>query len=654
MIHTCQYQYAKRHALRDSQFSEHKPKSKLGNAPPTSWPLARSTRTRSSIMLAFASPPALDGVGAPPSPSKDSEGPSEAHRPVMTGTRRRAGAAVGRTPPSAKAKGKQKAIAQDDASGAEAMNVDAEVEDDGAGTEDAEPPRKRQKVTPRAVIASRATRHAVRDDQAGSSSEDDDDDEEDDDEGQANTEKLLAAAQAAEAQSEGFVKTTDADAYFLAQARPAKTSANQLSLRPGKPWVPFTVASYLEALDAADHVPSGQRQVQVREAYCERYKNRWRQWLFELSQGFSILFHGLGSKREVVNAFAKAVLRKDGDVVVVNGFHLGSSVSDVLDAIEQVAAGSSSPSTKVKARAHAPLDALEARALRLARRYSARGDFVPRTERKTRPLYLVLHNIDGALLRTSKAQAVLTILAAQPGIRVVATMDHVHGTFLFPTQVATARPPVEVPGATSTPTLLDHRGYNFIYHHIPTFAPYTAESLLDGTMSRILPPPLFPPTVGPSAGKGGSRRLATSKAVLHVLASLTKKAHSLFRMLAQRQLDAYSNVAPEQLSLLASQLAGIEEGAAAGSTPPVAISSKKLFTAAKYAFLASADSQLEALLAEFRDHNVVLGNREPPEGLEGESGAQGGDDDELATDGEWLWIAMERDALNDVLKQMEE
>lgn len=41
-------------------------------------------------------------------------------------------------------------------------------------------------------------------------------------------------------------------------------------------------------------------------------------------------------------------------------------------------------------------------------------------------LYLIIHNIDGIMLRSSKAQNVLASLAAIPNIRVIASVDHIN------------------------------------------------------------------------------------------------------------------------------------------------------------------------------------------------------------------------------------
>jgi len=47
--------------------------------------------------------------------------------------------------------------------------------------------------------------------------------------------------------------------------------------------------------------------------------------------GFNIMVHGVGSKREILNAYLNEKLYLDGhDVTVVNGYHSSTSIKDVL------------------------------------------------------------------------------------------------------------------------------------------------------------------------------------------------------------------------------------------------------------------------------------------------------------------------------------
>lgn len=104
----------------------------------------------------------------------------------------------------------------------------------------------------------------------------------------------------------------------MASASTSKTSDTLLSsfLSP-----PFTLSSFASALadfDTSTH-PALVAQREAIEAKEESYELKFPKWRYELSQGYSILLYGFGSKQRVVQAFADEA-RKRGNVVIVNGF----------------------------------------------------------------------------------------------------------------------------------------------------------------------------------------------------------------------------------------------------------------------------------------------------------------------------------------------
>ena len=42
------------------------------------------------------------------------------------------------------------------------------------------------------------------------------------------------------------------------------------------------------------------------------------------------------------------------------------------------------------------------------------------------PLFLLIHNLDGPMLRASKTQAVLARLAQTPNVHLIASIDHIN------------------------------------------------------------------------------------------------------------------------------------------------------------------------------------------------------------------------------------
>ena len=121
------------------------------------------------------------------------------------------------------------------------------------------------------------------------------------------------------------------------------------------------------------------------------------------------------------------------------------------------------------------------------------GDF-----RAPRRLYVVLHNIDGASLRSPEAQAVLGELASMPRVHLVCSVDHVNAPLLWSKREA-AR-------------------FNFAWQEATTFAPYALET-------SFLPQLL--------ASKGEERHV---RGAANVLRSLTSNARDIFRLLAEFQM----------------------------------------------------------------------------------------------------------------------
>ena len=202
--------------------------------------------------------------------------------------------------------------------------------------------------------------------------------------------------------------------------------------------------------------------------------------------------------------------------------------------------GAAAASTPSKAKGKAagvyaaarPVSALESRVRRLCATISAA---VTSGAGALKPIYLVLHSLDGPSLRLPKHISLLALLAAQPHIHLVASVDHVRAPLLFPTALATARPPTTT-AATSDAAAADlqltFRAFTFLYHDVSTLRPYDVEVSSLGTLSSLLPPSVFPPlssSLDPTAS-------SLAQSATHVLASVTDRARRLFNMLGQEQV----------------------------------------------------------------------------------------------------------------------
>ena len=434
--------------------------------------------------------------------------------------------------PSAKAKGKRKAEASDAAA--------------------APSPRRR----PRLASAPNA----------GSDNDDDDDRSDAEDAYRDDGDEEAAAAAR-------FVTASGGDAYMLYSTQTSRTSDTLLStaIDPA-----FTLASYAAALRKYDTLAPSEL-AQERDARLAKARNRFARWTFDLEEGgFNILVTGVGSKRRILNEYAERVRSSRGDVVVVNGYDTAATLIDVVAALEDIVRARGgvrqhegeeehalntlrttrrSPTKKGKGKATAaavgayatarPVSALESRVRRLCSSLRLASTATTTTRRSgsnqeaVRPIYVVIHSLDGPVLRLPKNIALLALLAAQPHVHLVASVDHVRSSLLFPTALATARPPFASSSSTAasgdlTDDLLhlSYRAFTWIHYDCPTLIPYDVELASLGTLSTLLPPSIFPPlstSLDPTAA-------SLAQSATHVLASVTDRARRLFNLLGQEQV----------------------------------------------------------------------------------------------------------------------
>ncbi|KAJ2842393.1 Origin recognition complex subunit 2, partial [Coemansia brasiliensis] len=205
------------------------------------------------------------------------------------------------------------------------------------------------------------------------------------------------------------------------------------------------------------------------------HRRQFRQWYFELSSGFNIVFYGYGSKRRLINAFASE-LGEDAPVAIINGYFPTLNLKQSLEkiAVEILDLGITSGSI-------ADLAAL------IHGYFSSSSCTVDK-------MYIVVHNIDGPCLR--KHQASLAVLASSPRVHVLASIDHIEAPLIWDTSAITR--------------------FNWAWHDLTTFEPYTVETSYENFTTEAK-------EIGP-------------RGVLHVLASLTENAKGIFRILAEYQI----------------------------------------------------------------------------------------------------------------------
>ncbi|KAH9477715.1 Origin recognition complex subunit 2 [Psilocybe cubensis] len=316
-------------------------------------------------------------------------------------------------------------------------------------------------------------------------------------------------------------------------------------------------------------------------------------YMCELNEGFNILCYGIGSKRRILNQFATNSCSKRGHVVVGNGFQPDFTMKDLLNAIENIP----------------PIQELDLPSTAIDKQARRIHDFFADPDQKQH-LYIIIHNIDASPLRNQKSKSILSLLAHNPRIHIIASIDHINAPLLWSSSEVYARKPDNTGSIPS-------RGFSWLWHDLTTLVSYDFELAFADRSSLA------------GAHTGGARRktdtLAAQNATAmsetaasHILASVTQKAQKLFTLLGDRQLEAIDNSADSGSN-------DLQQFGMAYDT---------LFHAARDNFIATSDTALRALLGEFRDHSLVVSAQATTGG------------------GEVLWIPMRKERLANVLRAL--
>ncbi|KAJ8421758.1 hypothetical protein Cgig2_000804 [Carnegiea gigantea] len=260
--------------------------------------------------------------------------------------------------------------------------------------------------------------------------------------------------------------------------------------------------------------------------------------------GFGLLMYGFGSKKALIEDFAATAL-VDYSVIVVNGYLQSVNIKQVLVAVAELfwdQIKSKRKTTGCLPKVQQPFSSKSVDDL-LA--------FLnePVEEESGNFVCVVVHNIDGPGLRDSETQQYLARMASCSHVRMIASMDHVNATLLWDKKMV-------------------HTQFNWIYHHVPTFAPYKVETTF------------FPLILA----HGGSGQTAKTAAI--VLQSLTPNAQSVFKVLAEHQMAH-----PD------------EEGKYCLAVVRMPVNN--LYAICRERFLVSSQVTLNSHLTEFKDHELV-------------------------------------------------
>lgn len=307
----------------------------------------------------------------------------------------------------------------------------------------------------------------------------------------------------------------ETDEYFVTQSEKVITSDRTLEhLRNSR-----LTKEKLETLLANQNHVSSQHKKNIC-SLTKNYSMLFPMWYFIMEQGYTVLLYGLGSKRCLINNFHKSISYHPS--LVINGFFPSLTTKDILDGIIIDLLELNCPSNATEC-----IDVIE-KALR--------------KNLKDR-LYLLIHNIDGIMLRSSKAQDLLSYLANIPNVCVLASIDHINAPLLW--------------------DHTKHSKFNFFWWDTTTFLSYQEETSYESSLL---------------VQQTGAIALSS----LHnVFLSLTSNAKSIYILLAKNQLNNNNNVNFTGMAF------------------------KDLYRAAREGFLVSSDLALRAQLTEFIDHKLV-------------------------------------------------
>ncbi|PWA01948.1 hypothetical protein BB558_001927 [Smittium angustum] len=310
------------------------------------------------------------------------------------------------------------------------------------------------------------------------------------------------------------------------------------------------------------------------------YKLQYKQWYFELQNGFSLLFYGFGSKRELLFDFCYSILSDPHNpLIVVNGYYPNLNFKSVLENV-------------VLNVLRIPKQ--QAKTLNLENSVRIIKEYFCNHRTPIQTITFLVHSIDGIGLRKENIQHALSSLSSIEKVYLVASMDHINAPLLWDS------------------SKLSSGGFNFIWHDVTTFNDYIEETRFENY--QILHPQHISMSLGgsfdlsaiSSAGVLGNTSKTNLVGIQHVMASLTSNAKNIFLVLARFQLKSMESESSKK-SKSNSRLQ--KKGTGSTTTqldPSLGMEYFQLYNSCREAFLVSNEITFRSLLTEFKDHNIIV------------------------------------------------
>lgn len=229
----------------------------------------------------------------------------------------------------------------------------------------------------------------------------------------------------------------------------------------------------------------------------ELHKYLFNQWCFELSQGFNLIFFGIGSKRDILDDFVQNYffdwflnVFENGEVpkvMVINGYNPKVKIKTVLNDIIRSLIDNSMKNTLNIFKSITQLcDYFE------KHRQFKFNNVVPK-------LILVIHNIDGESLRNENTQCILSELCSIPDIWLLTSIDNIGATLMWNSSKL--------------------KNFNFLWHDLTTYKHFIVETSFKDVLNL-----------------GKSKNNIGSKGSKYVLSSLNKNSQNIYKILLKKQI----------------------------------------------------------------------------------------------------------------------
>ncbi|XP_053738953.1 origin recognition complex subunit 2 [Synchiropus splendidus] len=263
-----------------------------------------------------------------------------------------------------------------------------------------------------------------------------------------------------------------------------------------------------------------------------KHRKHFNKWMLQLQLGFSVLLYGLGSKKSLLEDFRTTHLSEEIHLVV-NGFFPSITLKSILNSL-------TSEALDHQGSFRTPSDQIQ---------------FISQTL-KTSPdihIYMLIHNIDGPMLRGEKTQSALGQLASLPNLHLVASIDHINAPLVW--------------------DQFKQSQFNWLWWECVTYQHYGEETSYENSLL---------------VQQTGALALSS---LTHVLRSLTPNARGIFKLLVKFQLENKDNPSYTGLSF------------------------QDFYQRCREAFLVNSDLTLRTQLTEFRDHKLIR-TRKGADGVE--------------------------------------